>query len=246
MESYELFAELASGNRLGILHCLKENPMRFSAIAEEIDATSPELSRQLNRLAAAELITKDAEGSYSLTFLGELVTEMVRPLETIAGKAAFFRSHDVSAVPPHLLRDLEKLEGCETVNGVFDLVNMTDRLFGEIEEFAWYLSDSFPHFHLPAVGEKIGNGVNFRVIYPRMLVESLSGELGPKIMHSAGIRILDDIRIVINISDRFGLLALPGRDGNIDRNLTLVGFDEDFRQWCMDVFEYYWERGSVY
>lgn len=246
MESYELFADLASGNRLGILHCLKEKPMKFSSIAQEIDVTSPEASRQLNRLTSSGLIAKDAEGNYFLTHLGELAMTLTPTLETVAKKAEFFQKHDTSHIPPHFLKRLEELSEGESIEGVFVLVNRMETLFEDIHEFGWYLSDDFPRFFIPSVKKKINEGVNFRTIYPREFAEKLTGEVEPEIRHSLEMRMIDDIDIVVNITDRFGLIALPGNDGKIDRNLTLLGYDEAFKQWCTEVFEYYWERASTY
>lgn len=246
MKTYELFAELASKNRLGILHALMEKPLKFTALASEIDTTSPEASRQLNRLTSAELINKDVEGNYSLTSLGELVMASVPTLEAIAQNAGFFHNHDTSAIPPHLLKKLKALSKGEVIEGVFTLVNRTEMLFEEIGEYAWYLSDDFPRFYLPRVEKKLGSGVKFRAIYRRDFMHELLQELDPKIRHGVEMRMLDEVNMVINVNDRYGVIALPGPDGNIDRSMTLMGHDEDFKQWCRDVFEYYWEKAVPY
>ena len=246
MKSYELFAELASENRLGILHALKEKPLKFTALASKIKATSPEASRQIHRLTSAELIFKDVEGNYSLTSLGELVMSSVSTLEAIAQNAGFFRNHDTSVIPPHLLKKLEALSKGEMIEGVFTLVNRTEMLFEEIGEYAWYLSDNFPLFYLPRVEKKLEASVKFRVIYPRDFMDKLLQELDPKIRHGVEMRMLDEVNMIININDRYGVIALPDPDGNIDRDLTLLGHDEDFKQWCRDVFEYYWEKASPF
>lgn len=246
MKTYELFAELASKNRLGILHALMEKPLKFTELASEIDATSPEVSRQLNRLTSAELIRKDVKGNYSLTSLGELVMSSASTLEVIAHDADFFHNHDTSAIPPHLLKKLEALSKGEIVEGVFVLVNRTEMLFEQIEDYAWYLSDEFPRFYLPRVKKKLESGVKFKSIFPRNLMNDLLQELDPKIRHGVKMRMLDEVNMVINVNDRYGVIALPGPDGNIDRSLTLMGYDEEFKQWCRDVFKYYWEKAAPY
>lgn len=89
MKSHELFAELASHNRLAILKALEKETLKFTQVTKIIDATSPEASRQLNRLSGKELITKDGEGYYSLTYLGKLVVSSLSNLEAIAQRSDF-------------------------------------------------------------------------------------------------------------------------------------------------------------
>ena len=124
----------------------------------------------------------------------------------------------------------------------FILVNRTEILFKEIVEYAWYLSDNFPLFYLPHVKKKLEASVKFRAIYPRDFMDKLLPELDPKIRRGVEIRMSDEI----NINDRYGVIALPNLDGNIDRDLALLGHDEDFKQWCKDVFEYYREKTSPF
>jgi predicted transcriptional regulator len=87
----------------------------------------------------------------------------------------------------------------------------------------------------------MNEGVSFRVIYPENLGESLMSDLPERILKSIETRSIDEVKIVINVSDRFGLLALPGPDGKIDRDDVLIGYESRFKDWCKDVFEYYFK-----
>jgi predicted transcriptional regulator len=136
MKSHELFSELSSENRLAIMKALEKEPLKFTQLATIIDVTSPEASRQLNRLFKSSLISKDIEGHYSLTSFGKLVVSSIPNLEIITQRSDFFLHHDTSSIPPHLLRGLNAFEGVEAVQGVFALVNKTAQLFEEIHEYA--------------------------------------------------------------------------------------------------------------
>ncbi len=160
-------------------------------------------------------------------------------LESIALRSDFFLNHDASQIPSHLLKELDSFEGTEVTNGVFVLLNRTTELFEEIHEYAWYLSDDFPRFFIPRIEKKLREGVSFCVVYPKDFVEGLVVEIPENILNSIDIRILDEVRIVINVSDRFGMLALPGHDGKIDRDNVLLGNEAKFIAWCRSVFEYY-------
>lgn len=241
MKSHELFSELSSESRLVILKALEKEPLKFTRLTAIIDATSPEASRQLNRLFKGNLVCKDTEGYYSLTSFGKLVVSSIPNLEIIAQRSDFFLRHDISSIPPHLLREFDAFKGVEAVQGVFELVNKTAQLFEEIHEYAWYLTDSYPRFFIPRIEKKLDEGVSFRVIYPRNLGESLMSNLPERVLKAMETRSIDEVKIVINVSDRFGLLALPGLDGKIDRDDVLIGYESKFKDWCRSVFEYYFK-----
>ncbi|AKB80610.1 hypothetical protein MSBR3_0032 [Methanosarcina barkeri 3] len=241
MKSHELFSELSSESRLAILKALEKEPLKFTRLTTITDTTSPEAARQLNRLFKSSLICKDIEGYYSLTSFGKLVVSSIPNLEIIAQRSDFFLRHDTSSIPPQLLKEFDAFEGVEAVKGVFELVNKTTQLFEEIHEYAWYLTDSFPHYFIPRIEKKINEGVSFRVIYPENLGESLMSGFPERVLKSIDARSIDEVKIVINVSDRFGLLALPGPDGKIDRDDVLIGYDNRFKDWCKKVFEYYFK-----
>ncbi|MGM0771435.1 MAG: helix-turn-helix transcriptional regulator [Halobacteriota archaeon] len=246
MKSYELFTELASENRLSILHALKEGEMKFTKLADGIDMTSPEASRQLNRLLVVNLIRKDSDGYYSLTPFGDLVVSCIPNIEAIAKNSDFYLDHDTSPIPPHLLQRMDCLSNGEILRGVFVLVNRMTNLFDEIQEYSYYLSDDFPRFYLPAIEKKLEKGVKFRAIYPKILLDELWAEIDPGIRSRIDFRMLNDVRLVVNITDRFSVIAFPGFDGKIDRDLAIIGHDEDFRKWCSEIFEHYWEKAIPY
>jgi predicted transcriptional regulator len=246
MKTYELFAELASENRLSILKALEKDPIKFTPLMNIINVTSPESSRQLNRLIKSDLISKDSEGYYSLTSFGKVVVSALPNLESIALHSDFFLHHDTSPIPSHLLKEIDSLKDGEVIEGVFVLVNRMTGIFQDIHEYAWYLSDDFPRFYIPMIEKKIDEGVNFRAIYPRDFEEKLLTDVPEKILNGIEILTLNEVKIVINVTDRFGLLALPGLDGKVDRDHVLVGSDDVFIDWCKKVFEYYWGTAGHY
>ena len=133
------------------IKALEKEPFKFTQLTSIIDSTSPETSRQLNRLYKIGLIVKDGKGCYSLTPLGKLVVSSLSNLETIAKRSDFFLHHDTSPIPPHLLKEIDSLKEVEVIEGVFVLVNRMTEIFEDIHEFAWYLSDDFPRFFIPMV-----------------------------------------------------------------------------------------------
>lgn len=243
MKVYDLFTELSSENRLAILQILNEMPLTFTNLIKEVDMNSAEASRQLSRLSENRLIEKKGDGKYYNTLFGKLVISTISNLDFISGKSEYFLKHDTAYIPPDLLRQIDALSKGDVVTGVYNILNTHEKLGDSIKSFMWYISDDFPRHHLPNIEKKLEEGVEIRVILPKdkcspsLLTEKNRKKIGNKVM--------DDIKISIIVSDKFCMLELPGPDGKIDHNTAFFGYDDRFREWCKNLFLYYWESKSA-
>ena len=106
-----------------------------------------------------------------------------------------------------------------------------------IKSYVWYMSDDFPRHQLPNIEKKLEEGKEFRGILPKDPTSMLSEKNRKKI----AIKVLDEIKISVIVSDNFSILELPGLDGKIDQNAAIFGYDDRFREWCKKLFQHYWE-----
>jgi predicted transcriptional regulator len=243
MEVHELFTELSAKKRLDILKALGEGPMKFTKMSNEFDMTSPEASRQLTRLSDAKLIEKRTDGSYHLTSFGRAVLGCLPNLDFIAREMEYFLKHDTSPLPPDLLQRIDDLSRGEVINGFMDVLNTVDMHFDGIENFFWFVSNDFPHYFLPKCEEQLERGVEYKVIFPEDFIPTLLS-LNVKNLEAVKLRALSEVNLTIDISDKFCVLALPSKDGKIDQSACIMGFDSNFREWCKDLFNYYWEKAK--
>lgn len=243
MKVYDLFTELSSENRAAILHILNERPMTFTNLIKEIDMNSAEASRQLSRLTDAMLIEKRGDGKYYNTLFGKLVISTISNLSFISEKSEYFLKHNTANIPLDLLRQIDALSTGEIVTGVYNILNTHEKLGDGIKSYMWYMSDDFPHHHLPNIERKLEEGVEIRVILPKdKCSPSLLTEKNRKKIVN---KVMDEIKISIIVSDKFCMLELPGPDGKIDHNTAFFGYDDLFREWCKNLFLYYWESKSA-
>ncbi len=240
MKVYELFTELSSENRLGILQTLDEKPMIFTSLIKEIDMNSTEASRQLSRLTEAQLIEKKGDGKYHNTPFGRLVLSSISDLNFISEKSGYFLNHDTTQIPLDLLRQIDSLSKGEIVTGVYNIMNTYEKII--IKSYIWYMSDDFPRHLLPNVEKKLEEGKEFRVILPKDPTSMLSEKNRKKI----AIKVLDEIKISVIVTDKFSMLELPGLDGKIDQNTAIFGYDDQSREWCKKLFQYYWEKTKLF
>ena len=243
MKVYDLFTELSSENRVAILHILNEGPMTFTSLIKEIAMNSAEASRQLSRLTDAMLIEKKGDGKYYNTLLGKLVISAISNLSFISEKSEYFLKHDTAHIPIDLLRQIDALSMGEIVTGVYNILNTHEKLGDGIKSFMWYMSDDFPHHHLPNIEKKLEEGVEIRVILPKDKCSAslLSGKNRTKVES----KVMDEIKISVIVSDKFCMLELPGPDERIDHNTAFFGNDDRFREWCKNLFLNYWESKCV-
>jgi predicted transcriptional regulator len=239
MKVYELFTELSSEKRLGILHALDEKPMTFTSLIKKVDINSTEATRQLSRLAQARLIEKKGDGNYYNTLFGTLVISSISDLSFISEKSGYFLEHDTSHIPLHLMRQIDALSKGEIVTGVYNILNTQEKLSEDVSGYFWNMSDDFPRHHLPNVEKALEQGLKIRVIFPKNLFPSL--KLSGKNMEKIQFRAQDEIKLSVMTTNRFSMLELPGPDGKIDQNTAIFGYDEKFRAWCENLFNHYWE-----
>ncbi len=243
MKVYELFTELSSENRLGILQTLDEKPMTFTNLIKEVDMNSTEASRQLSRLTEARLIEKKGDGRYYNTLFGKLVISTISDLNFISEKSGYFLEHDTAHIPLDLLRQIDALSTGEIVTGVYNILNTHEKLGDGIKSYMWYMSDDFPRHHLPYIENKLEEGLEIRVILPKDLCST--SILSEKNRKKIEIKVSDEIKISAIVSDKFSMLELPGQDGKIDQNTAIFGYDDKFREWCKKLFQYYWEKTKL-
>ncbi len=243
MKIHELFTELSSENRLGILQTLDKKPMIFTSLIKEVDMNSTEASRQLSRLTEAQLIEKKGDGKYYNTPFGRLVLSSISDLNFISEKSGYFLNHDTACIPLDLLRQIDALSTGEMVTGVYNILNTHEKSGGGIKSYMWYMSDDFPRHHLPYIEKKLEEGLEIRVILPKDLCST--SFLSEKNRKQIEVKVSDEIKVSVIVSDIFSMLELPGPDGKIDQNTAIFSYDDKFSGWCKKLFQYYWENTKL-
>ena len=72
LEDYaKYFLEVSSEQRLKIIQLLSQKEYRLSELAKKLEATTPEVHRNLDRLEKSGFIMKNLGGNFELTTLGK-------------------------------------------------------------------------------------------------------------------------------------------------------------------------------
>jgi len=249
-----LLFELSNEDRLRILYQVAKEPMNITNLAKLLDLTIQESSRHVSRLTEAGLTQKDADGSHRLTPYGELVLEQLPGLTFISKQRDYFTSHPLTTVPMEFVDRIGDLSNSTYMDDVMVVIRSVEMLIQGAKEYVWNLNDQYVASSFRLIGEALKRGVKTRSIdlkhytWDPKIRSALSDEVieAIKVARTSGLlkeRVLEKIEVFLWISEREAVVALPRLDGKFDY-LGFTSTDDRARKWCMDVFDYYWEKAA--
>ena len=234
-----LFFELASESRRRIMRELNKQSLKMKDIGRKLDLTTTETFRQLQRLSKTSFVTKNVDGTYSLTSFGKLVLFLSPSFEFILKHKQYFLEHDIWQLPPEFIFRVGELNK-GTFTEQFEAVKRVEEMIKDAEEHIWTLTRQVFAVHGRAVEERLKDGIKFRSLHPKAMV---STELEyPEFKHCIERRYLPEISEVLVITEKEAMVALPLTSGNPDV-AAFFGKDPSFKKWATDLYTHYWKQG---
>ena len=254
----ELYFEVSNEDRLGILYGLEKEGNNVTGIAREHDLTTQECSRHLSRLLEAGLVERDPEGYYGLSQYGRSFMRLIPGQRFLAEYSEYFRTHSLDWLPTEFVSRIGELHESETTENVMVTFSNVESIFREAEVFMRIIHDQYLPSVLPLSIEALKRGVKFtslelkkkkpgrnlNPIRPDYISEEdedyfiqawLDGLIKP--------RFSETVKVFLYITEKEALLAFPLVDGSFDY-LGFSSKDPMMREYCLDLFDYYWERGE--
>ena len=245
MELAGLYNELSSNVRIAILNMLIEGEARFSDIVKQVELSSPEVSRHLKRLQDANLIEKQIKGGYRLSLFGKTVMRITANMQPLMNKFEYFTSHDTSTIPDYLLSELASLESARTDN----VWAMMSTMYSKIpeSEFLWDTT-----LEVASADSSLFGTINIeeleielRFLSTREILDSMS-EMAENVNVSYQARVHEQPGFSVTVLSNAAMLALPDRNGVLDRNSYIIGDSPDYINWCKRLYLHYWDRAEIY
>jgi predicted transcriptional regulator len=106
--------ELASVLRCSILMLVSRKPTKLSSLARELDSTVQDVHRNVNRLMAAGLVSRE-DGEIHVTEYGRIVTKQIPYFIFMKKHRKYFEEHMLGDIPEKFLQRIGVLEKCELV-----------------------------------------------------------------------------------------------------------------------------------
>ncbi|MFX0005582.1 MAG: transcriptional regulator FilR1 domain-containing protein [Promethearchaeota archaeon] len=254
MDLYDLLFEFSHKERFKVLKCLYYDGKRHTDLQKELEIPGSEISRHLRRLSEKDLVTKDVNNKYHITNIGKIFIRMMDIFEVSLIHRNFFNSHEITSIPVHLIFQLGKLKNVEFGNKTMENMEIFENLVKNSERFLYAITDQYQKSLLKEVEKKMRDQpLKIKALVDSNLLKSYNIPDGwsklfkdPKIFFQEmleNIRILDEIKISIIVSDKGAILFLS-KDGEIDYSQCLIDNHESFIKWTKEIFKWYWEKGK--
>ena len=225
--------------RLKILLELEKGPKNLTGIAKDLDFTSQGTSRNVARLVETSIIRKNQDGEYELTSYGSISLRLLSSYEFLSRNRQYFLRHDASVLPYEFINRLGELSASSFQEDFITNYVIEGEMAKQAEEYAYSMGKQFNVNATPIIVEKVKLGVEFRSIFPETVVPP------PGFRPAAGVirRLLPKVQMGLTVTDKKAMFGLPTLDGKMD-GANFVSEDPKFHKWCLDLFNYYWDRGK--
>jgi len=235
----DLLFELSNEDRLKILLGLEKGPKNLTKIAKELDTSAQGTSRNLARLVETSIIRRNSDGEYELTQYGSVSLKLLSSYEFLSRNRQYFLSHDVSVLPYQFTNRLGELSASSFQGDFITNYVLEGEMAKQAEDSVYSMGDQINAHSPPIVAEKLRLGVEFHTIFPETIVPP------PGFQPAAGVdrRLLKKVQVGMVVTDKKAMFGLPTIDGKMDGE-NFVSEDPKFHNWCLDLFNYFWDQGK--
>lgn len=249
-----VFLELASEQRLNILQNLEEENLNIAKLAKILDATNPEVHRNVGRLSKNGLIVKNPEGNYQLTTFGKTVLAQIPAIGFVSDNKNFFNGHNLGDVNKKFIQRIGSLQSKKQIKGFVKVLEKWKKIQENADKFIYNILSEVPYSKdiIDVISEKLENNIPIKSIFSDSVVvpedrKKLFEEKGFQKFVTSGTlqrKISKDKVIGLLITDKEAGVFFQNFEGEPDLSEMFVSSEPDFREWCLDYFEEAWKRAA--
>ena len=247
------FLELSSEQRLAILLKLQHAKSKVSVVAKELGATMPEVFRNFERLAKADIISKDADGYYSLTTYGKTICSQIPSLLFVSSNKKYFKTHDFGDIPQKFIQRIGALSPGQHYKGFTRVLEQWKHICENSEKYIYDILSEEPADLMEPIISKAKSGIKINSIFSESAVipkdrQKMIEKLGVKKLVSDGTieRRIRQVSVVVVLNEKEACVIFPGIDGETDMSETFYSADPMFHEWCLDYFRYCWSSAEPF
>ncbi len=249
-KSARTFLELASEQRLGILENLREKEYKLSALAKLLDATPPEVFRNLDRLEKSSLIEKKKNGNYELATYGKALFALLPSIEFLSTHEGYFQEHGFGDMPHKFVQRIGALTNSKLVTGFTGVTETWREIFSNAEEYVYGLLVEEPIGLIEPIINKAKKGIQVQTIFSDTTIipknrEKILSELGVEKLIKDGIiqrKIKNNIKVAVVLNEKEGGIMFSTMKGAPDISKMFFGDSKLLHEWCLDYFRYSWHN----
>lgn len=253
-ESERTFIELSNSQRLQIINALKKSSMNLTSIAKHLAITMQEAHRNFNRLMDAGIVTRDSNGSYSLTTFGNTIMTQIPSINFLSKNKNYFSDHYFADLPMKFIQRIGSLDNSKFIPGLVAVIEEIKELYRNSEEYIYGMIPQVPLDLMEvAVKTVTDRKIKFNYVLPKNAVVPKKGkdflnEINYQELLKNGLierKMVDEVKVSVVLNEKKAIVMFPSIKGETDMNGAFSnGIDKEnnklFHEWCLDYFRYSW------
>lgn len=243
---------LTSGMRSRLLLSIYSNPKNLDDLRKELKKPSATILHGLKELETINLVKK-VQKSYELTSNGFLLTtNMVKLIEnwhSVNRNKLFWNSHDLSALPEDILKNVYLLKDAKYVNSTTSDLSNAFNTYIQLISNASHLTIILPIYsenHIKYLIKILKNSKlkSLELIINEKILNSLQQNeiINKTLLHNKKVKtrcITQDIKLFLTYSEEFMSLTLFFKDGHYDDSQILIAKDKNALKWALNLLTYF-------
>jgi len=250
------FLELASEQRLNIIKKVAKNNLTISKLANILDATKPEIHRNVTRLTKAGLIKKNTDGEYGLTVYGNAVLVQIPSLSFFAENSQFFSNHTLGNLEEKFIQRIGELQNKKQIKGYVKTLEKWRQMQENAKKYIYNILTEVPYSGdiIEVISKQLKNDLHIRsvfsdnVIIPEERKKIFEEKDFQKYVKNGNLerRMKKEVTITVLVTDKESAVFFPNDDDVADLSIMFHSSDPKFHEWCYDYFEWCWNNGTSF
>jgi len=250
------FLELASEQRLNIIKNVAKNKLNISKLASILDATKPEIHRNVTRLTKAGLIEKNTDGDYGLTVYGNAILVQIPSLTFFTENKQFFRNHTLENLEEKFIQRIGALENKKHVKGYVKTLEKWRQIHENAEKYVCNILSEVPYSGdiIEVISKQLKNNLHIRsvfsdkVIIPEERKKIFEEKDFQKYVKSGNLerKMKKNVTVVVLVTDKESAVFFPNLEGTTDLSEMFYSSDPKFHEWCYDYFIWCWDNSTSF
>lgn len=253
-ESEKIFIELSNSQRLQIINALENSSMNLTLIAKHLGITMQEAHRNFNRLMDAGIVSRDSNGSYSLTTFGNTIVTQIPSINFLSKNRNYFSDHYFANLPMKFVQRIGSLDNSKFISGLVTVIEEIKELYRHSEEYIYGMIPQVPLDLMEVAASTVTERkINFHYILPKNAIIPKRGkdflnEINYQELLKKGLverKMIEEVKVSVVLNEKKALVMFPSVKGETDMNGAFSSdIDREnntlFHEWCIDYFRYCW------